>query len=151
MPLDWDNVHLVVFDVERNPFYAASFVRSTATMWSLHIGQPIGLPRFGSRAGRGVAYRDLNGNGRREAIEPAIGGLAVRRGSETTVTDERGGFRFTNLQDGTPSLEVDTWRYWSNRFKTFLVQFEGDLVVSVGEKSDGASASAPTAAIPKKA
>jgi hypothetical protein len=96
----------VVFDVERNPFYAASFVKSNSTMWSVHVGQPIELPRFGSRAGRGVAYRDLNGNGRREASEPALGGLAVRRGSETTVTDERGGFRFSTAQDGTPSLEA---------------------------------------------
>jgi hypothetical protein len=96
----------VVLDVERNPFYAASFMNRTSTMWSVHIGQPIHLPRFGSHAGRGVAYRDVDGNGRRNGNEPALGGLAVRRGSETTVTDEQGRFRFSTVQRGAPALDA---------------------------------------------
>ncbi|MHC1764928.1 MAG: hypothetical protein AB9869_11610 [Verrucomicrobiia bacterium] len=31
----------------------------------------------------------------------------------------------------TPSLESSQWRYWQNRFNTFLVQFEKDQVVAV--------------------
>jgi hypothetical protein len=32
----------------------------------------------------------------------------------------------------TPSLELDRWTYWSNRFVTFGVRFAGDKVIEVG-------------------
>ncbi len=31
----------------------------------------------------------------------------------------------------TPSLESDNWRYWRNRFKTFIVHFENGKVTSI--------------------
>jgi hypothetical protein len=31
----------------------------------------------------------------------------------------------------TPSLESDHWRYWQNRFGTFLVNFDNDKVASI--------------------
>ena len=31
-------------------------------------------------------------------------------------------------EHATPSLEASAWRYWKNRFNTFLVHFEGDKV-----------------------
>jgi hypothetical protein len=97
-----------VLDVERNPFYAGLFASGGSTMWSVRLEQPFQLRRFGSNAARGVAYRDLNGNGRRDAREPALGGIAVRQGTETTVTDEQGWFRFSTPQAGAPSLEPRT-------------------------------------------
>lgn len=97
-----------VFDMERNPFYAQAFATGGSTMWSVKLEQPFQLRRFGSNAARGVAYRDVNGNGRRDLDEPTLGGMAVRQGSETTVTDEQGRFRFSNPQSGVPSLDPRT-------------------------------------------
>ena len=34
---------------------------------------------------------------------------------------------------GTPSLDADTWKYWSNRFRTFFVTFENDRVSHAGQ------------------
>lgn len=31
----------------------------------------------------------------------------------------------------TPSLDLDQWRYWKNRFNTLLVSFEEDKVISI--------------------
>lgn len=31
----------------------------------------------------------------------------------------------------TPNLEMDSWKYWQNRFDTILVHFQGDTVVTV--------------------
>jgi len=31
----------------------------------------------------------------------------------------------------TPSLDLNQWRYWQNRFDTFIVSFENDLVIKI--------------------
>lgn len=52
----------------------------------------------------GVVYRDENANGRRDAGEPGVAGVVVRRGAESAVTDASGRYR---LAGGNGPLAVD--------------------------------------------
>jgi hypothetical protein len=58
-----------------------------------------------SAAAHGVVYEDLNGNGVRDAAEPGLGGVMVRRGGEVAISDPNGNFR---LYDHDPrAAEID--------------------------------------------
>jgi hypothetical protein len=61
-------------------------------MYVAGVSRAISLPRLSSRGTKGIVYRDLNGNGRRDAGETGMPGVAVRRGADFTVTDGRGAF-----------------------------------------------------------
>lgn len=53
----------------------------------------------------GVVYQDRNGNGTRDRGEPGVPGVVIRRGGETTVTDQKGAF--TLYQESAERLRVD--------------------------------------------
>lgn len=76
---------------ERNPWIAPG-TGAAAWMYVVALNRELRLPRLSSRATRGVVFRDLNGNGRREAGEPGFQGVVLRRGSDVAMTDARGEF-----------------------------------------------------------
>jgi len=76
---------------ERNPYVVPG---ASASDWTYVIGvaRALALPRLGGSGTRGVVYRDVNGNGRRESGEPGFPGVMLRRGTNVAVTDNRGAF-----------------------------------------------------------
>lgn len=79
------------FSAERNPF-VVSGVDESPWMYVVGVSRVLSLPRLSESGTRGMVFRDLNGNGRREAGEPGFAGVMLRRGAETAVTDSRGAF-----------------------------------------------------------
>jgi len=63
--------------------------------------EPPGLARGGSLVA--LAFRDLNGDGRREAGEPALEGVGFRGGAGEVQTNSEGLALVTGLGDGRPS------------------------------------------------
>lgn len=76
---------------ERNPWILPE-AGGSAWMYVAGVSRAISLPRLSSRGTMGLVYRDLNGNGRRDAGETGMSGVALRRGADFTVTDGRGAF-----------------------------------------------------------
>ena len=83
----------VVADVERNPFLEVNG-SSTPTVLAVKIERAFTLP-FGTQGAKatGTVFEDLNGNGVRDAGEPPLAGVMVRRGGEVTTSDSRGRFK----------------------------------------------------------
>ena len=77
--------------MERNPFFYAPGQRGSA-VFVLSATQLATLPRPVRSGVRGTVYKDLNGNGSRDAGEPGLPGVLVRRGTEAVMTDARGGY-----------------------------------------------------------
>lgn len=74
--------------------------------------QPVDLSRFGRKERRGIrAGRALPGMSK-AAVIVAMG---------------------YPPQHETPSLKLNKWRYWQNRFNTFLVHFENERVSYINE------------------
>jgi hypothetical protein len=80
-------------DVERNPFLHAGSP-SVPFVAAIKLERSLVLPfSHRSAAARGVVYEDLNGNGMRDAGEPGLGGVMVRRGGEVAISEPNGDFR----------------------------------------------------------
>jgi len=88
---------------ERGTFRDAS--GATPSIATLRLERTANLPRFGQRLATGVVFEDRNGNGLRDPGEPGVGGIVVRRGGATAVTDGSGLFRFAPGASG--SAEID--------------------------------------------
>jgi len=73
------------------------FFRSTngRTPWvfGTRIEHTLTLPMLRAPGTSGYVYQDMNGNQRRDRDEPGVAGAMVRRGSETSIADERGKYR----------------------------------------------------------
>ncbi|HEX8944251.1 MAG TPA: hypothetical protein VF785_14025, partial [Gemmatimonadaceae bacterium] len=82
---------------------ANGVVRSVMT---LRIERTTLLPAFDRRLVAGVVFQDRNGNGVRDPGEPGIGGIVVRRGAESAVSDLNGVFRIS--RDAPGRTEIDT-------------------------------------------
>jgi hypothetical protein len=81
----------LLLSAERNP-YVVPLAGSTDWIYVVGLTRSVSLPRIAGRGTRGVVYRDLNGNGRREQGEPGFAGVVLRRGSSVAVTDRTGSF-----------------------------------------------------------
>lgn len=97
---------VVSANVERNPFLRAE---GSSIPWVLALkverSWPVALG--GHRpTGRGAVFQDLNANGRRDAGEPGMGGVLVRQGTESVVTDKTGNFRFYGAQGDAPQVDA---------------------------------------------
>ena len=95
----------LVLDAERNPLLRAA---THPTPWILAVrlqrGFTLGwLSR--SPSTRGYVYDDRNANGIRDADEEGLGGVMVRRGDQSAITDRSG--RFTLPGTDRIALEVD--------------------------------------------
>ncbi|MFI5234558.1 MAG: hypothetical protein ACHQXA_02500 [Gemmatimonadales bacterium] len=99
------DAYRLVVDVERNPFLRANSA-STPVVAAFKIERSFGLP-FSHRttSAQGLVYEDLNGNGLRDAGEPALPGVMIRRGGEVTTTDEKG--RFDLYQSDARAASID--------------------------------------------
>jgi hypothetical protein len=82
---------------------ATGAVRSVVT---LRVERTTLLPAFDRRLIAGVVYQDRNANGIRDAGEPGIGGIVVRRGAESAVSDANGVFRIS--RDAAGHAEIDS-------------------------------------------
>ncbi len=76
---------------ERNP-YVVPTAGSSAWIYVAGLTKSISLPRLARGGTQGRVYRDINGNGHPDRGEPGLAGVALRRGSEIAVTDDRGSF-----------------------------------------------------------
>lgn len=94
---------VVRVDAEHNPLFLSS---AGATGWNLAIKlEHLLTIRARPATVVGVVYQDLNGNGRRDAREPAVQGALVRRDGESVVTDATGSFRFFRQVDAPAQLD----------------------------------------------
>lgn len=91
--------------IERNPWVLPV---PGASPWMTVVGlsRAVVLPKLSSGDTRGTVYRDENGNGRRDAGEPGIRGVALRRGADLAVTGTDGSYRFPGAT--AEDVEVDT-------------------------------------------
>ena len=98
------NRFAVRLDVERNSIFRDL---SGRTPWILgaRIEHALHLPMVRRPGTTGYVYQDLNGNQHRDSGEPGVPDVLVRRGSETSVTDEAGKYRIE--WDGSKPLMVD--------------------------------------------
>ncbi|MGH7645662.1 MAG: hypothetical protein ACREMR_08755, partial [Gemmatimonadales bacterium] len=96
---------LLTLDTERNPFVSAT---GAGVPWitAIKLERAFVVPFSRLRPTvRGVVYRDLNGNGVRDASEPALPGVVVRRAGESAVTDDDGRFRFFAAAQAPPQID----------------------------------------------
>jgi hypothetical protein len=94
----------VAMSAERNPFLFTEDGRSR-WMYVVNLTKAAQLPRLARRQTRGLVFRDLNGNGRRDAGEPGLPGVVIRRGSDVAITDRDGEYAFAGDVQG--PLELD--------------------------------------------
>ncbi|HEY3935147.1 MAG TPA: hypothetical protein VGL65_11095 [Gemmatimonadales bacterium] len=89
---------------QRNPFLLAG---TTAGGWlyGLRIGRGTALPRVSSTETRGIVYKDVNANGVLDPGEPGVGGVIVRRGYESAITESDGSYRFLGVTRDSISLD----------------------------------------------
>jgi hypothetical protein len=94
----------VTLSAERNPFV---FTSAGAGGWfyGLKVERAVGLPRLPQALTHGTVFRDLNGNGVRDAAEPGFAGVLVRRGRESAITGEDGGFRMSGNATDPPTVD----------------------------------------------
>lgn len=86
------NGFAIKLDAERNSIFRTT---SGRTPWVLgtRIEHAFTLPMVRTPGTTGYVYQDMNGNQRRDRGEPGVSGAMVRRGSETSIADERGKYR----------------------------------------------------------
>ena len=82
-------------------------------------------------------YNDLNGNGKREASEPALVNVPVAVGDEIFITDKKGGIRYRNIDPGHYEINM-------------LGSKSGDLIPSEGPVKTVVVNGHTTVAIPFK-
>ena len=89
---------------ERNPYV----MPDKGTDWTYVVGvsRAVTLPRPHRQGTRGIVYRDVNGNGRRESGEPGFAGVMLRRGANLAVTDNRGAFVLMGNERDTYELDA---------------------------------------------
>ena len=93
---------VVRLDAEHNPLFLAA--ASSGWNFVLKLERPIVI-RTRPATVVGMVYEDLNGNGRRDAGEPAVRGALVRRDGESVITDANGAFRFFRQADVPAALD----------------------------------------------
>jgi len=81
---------------------ATGAVRSVVT---LRVERSTLLPALDRRLIAGVVFQDRNANGIRDPGEPGIGGIVVRRGAESAVSDPSGVFRISRDAAGHPEID----------------------------------------------
>lgn len=92
---------------ERNP-WILPVAGGTPWMYVVGFTRSVRLPRLAPAGTHGVVYRDDNGNGRRDVGEPGLAGVALRRGAEFAVTDDRGVFVLAGNASDTYEVDART-------------------------------------------
>jgi hypothetical protein len=94
----------IAIGLERNPLLTG-LQQKTPWIVALKVERTVGLPRIVTGRAHGVVYRDLNGNGQRDAGEPGVPDVVVRRGAARTTTTSDGSYRF--WEEGSGRVTVD--------------------------------------------
>ena len=82
----------LAIDAERNPYLRGTGKAPWVAV--VRFERTIGLPGLRRPTARGSVFDDRNGNGVRDADEEGLGGVVVRHGAQSMLTDRHGGFRF---------------------------------------------------------
>ena len=90
--------------VERNPILTGIGQR-TPWIVALKVERSLGLPRITAGRAYGIVYRDYNGNRQRDAGEPGVPNVAVRRGAGRAVTAQDGSYRFWEATQGAVTVD----------------------------------------------
>lgn len=95
----------LLVDVERNPLIRPAgsptpWVAAVRVQKSIRLGWAFSEPRT-----RGMVYQDINANGRRDADESGLGGVMVRRGTSTAITDNTGRYSFVGRDGNAPTID----------------------------------------------
>jgi hypothetical protein len=93
----------VRFSVERDPFLHG--YGKKPLVFGVRFEQSMRLPMLRRPGTAGYVYRDLNGNRRRDAGEPGVKDVIIRRGGESVNTDASGKYRVAG--DLRERIEVD--------------------------------------------
>ena len=91
-------------DAERNSIFRTTSGR-TPWIFGTRIEHAFTLPMVRTPGTTGYVYQDNNGNHRRDRGEAGVAGAMVRRGSETSIADEKGKYRVGG--DGALPVVVD--------------------------------------------
>jgi hypothetical protein len=94
----------VALGVEHNPLLTG-LQQKTPWIVALKVERSLGLPRIVMGRASGVVYRDFNGNGQRDAGEPGVPDVVVRRGGARATSASDGSYRF--FEEGTGRVTVD--------------------------------------------
>lgn len=95
----------LIVDAERNPMIRPTGGR---TPWVVAVRLERGFTlgwAMRTPSTRGAVYQDQNGNGVRDAGEDGLAGVLIRRGNQSTVTDQGGRFKLAGRDDA--PIEVD--------------------------------------------
>lgn len=89
---------------DRNPYFRT---HAGASEWTqaIRVERRTVLPALAHAATRGVVFRDLNGNGRRDAGETGIAGAVVRQDGATAVSGPDGVFSLRGAGRGGVALD----------------------------------------------
>lgn len=96
--------------IERNPLMYSLGSR-TPMVFAVRIEKSVGLPRMNVGRAAGVVFQDYNGNGRRDADEPGMPNIRVRRGDVHATTDGEGRYRFWEEGRGATVIDATTLPY----------------------------------------
>jgi hypothetical protein len=91
-------------DAERNSIFHSVSGR-VPWIFGARFEHSMTVPMLRRPGTSGYVYEDRNGNQRRDAGEPGVGGALVRRGSETSVADASGKYRVSG--DPTKPVTID--------------------------------------------
>jgi hypothetical protein len=98
------NAFAIQIDAERNSIFRATSGR-VPWIFGIRLEHALTVPMLRTPGTSGYVYQDLNGNQRRDANEPGIAGVIVRRGSETAVADAAGRYRVGG--DARQAISID--------------------------------------------
>lgn len=93
----------IVFGIERGTARDAAGILQT--VFTLKVERASRLSALGRRSAGGVVFEDRNGNGLRDAGEPGVSGIVVRRGAQSSVTDANGVFRLDERTTGRTEID----------------------------------------------
>ncbi len=89
---------------ERNPFFM-TVAGHSPWIYAFRVEHSARVPMVRAPGSTGYVYRDINGNQKRDAGEPGVDGVVVKRGGEMAVTDANGRYRLTG--DTRSSIVLD--------------------------------------------
>jgi hypothetical protein len=95
----------VTVEAERNPFLAPSTPDAGRWFLNLRVEHALRLPTVLRPATHGLVFRDLNGNGVRDANEGGFPGIVVRGGGSPALTRRDGSFSLPRSE--TTELRLD--------------------------------------------
>ena len=89
---------------ERNPYFRDAAGRA-GWIAAMRLSATTAVFAPAAQGPEGIVYEDRNGNGRRDAGEPGIPGVVLRRGDAKATTDRDGRYRLPSRERGRTRVE----------------------------------------------